>query len=376
MKILLYVIELILYIGLFTLISICLYKKLHIKKINKIIIIVLIDFFSVFPIFSGIDYVCQLNNQFMEFMACTGFILSYFYIVFFILFLLYLLISLIFNKLSKDKKISLYNKIDRIVVLSLIGILSVTTCISGYLGSIRYEVNTYEVEHNQLNGLKIVTLADIHYGTTCSTLNKNKLVKKVNDLNPDIIFLVGDIFDNHIENLDKNDFTTFIDSFKATYGSYAVLGNHEFKQNTYENAISFYSDVKNCKLLLDEEVIVDNKIRVAGRIDYVYKQRKDLKDIVSTNSTLPLIVLDHQPNCYKEAKDVGALIQYSGHTHNGQIVPYDIAVNLYFEIKYQIPAVGHIKKDNFNLMITRGASNWGFPYKNAGASEILVTKEK
>ena len=203
-----------------------------------------------------------------------------------------------------------------------------------------------------------------------NTLKKQKLIDQVNNAKPDVIFFVGDIFDNHIQDLNKNDFTSFIDSFKATYGSYAVLGNHELKQNSYADAISFYSD-SSCKLLLDEEVSIGNKIRVIGRIDLYNKKRKSLKEIASS-STLPLIVLDHQPETYKEAKEVGAVIQYSGHTHNGQIIPYNLLVKGYYGIFKSCPITGTNKYDDFYLIISRGTSNWGFPYKSTGNSQIII----
>ena len=86
---------------------------------------------------------------------------------------------------------------------------------------------------------------------------------------------------------------------------YAVTGNHEFMQNSLQEIQEFYKGT-NIHLLLDEEVIINDQLRVVGRIDY-RGGRKELETIIS-DTNLPLIVLDHQPQFYKEAKVICGFI--------------------------------------------------------------------
>lgn len=359
------------YLAVWGFLSFLAFKKTHQKfPIRSKIFLGAIILIGFFPLMSIIDYQFQISNPLSDCLATIGFIISY--PLMFAAFLLgiYFIFAAIFNKISKKHKLHLRDHMTRCVVFSLVGLFSLGIAFGGYYGAVAYEIENVNIETN-INGLRIAVISDTHYATTCSTLQKEKVVEKVNALNPDVIFMVGDIFDNHIQDMDKNDFTNWMDSFKATYGCYAVLGNHELKQNSYEDAISFYSDCKNVKLLLDEEVIVGDKIRVVGRIDLQNKVRKDLKDIVS-DSTLPLIVLDHQPHKFNEAKDIGAVIQFSGHTHNGQVWPYNYFVGFYHFLKH-CPVDGVNKFDNFYLIFCRGTGNWGFPYKNTGSSQIVLT---
>lgn len=372
MKYFLYTLALLAYIGLFVLITRILYKLLHQRyKYKQWIIIGSIYIIGIFPIAAIIDYLFLLHFPFLEVLASIGFTIIGFFVYFILILLLFGAIVLIYNKIAKKHKIDLKSRKFDIISICIISTLSISICIYGFVSARSYTIDEKIIE-TDFKGMKIAILSDIHYGTTCSTLNKDKLIKKVNDTKSDIIFLVGDIFDNHISNLDKNDFTNFVNSFTSTYGTYAVLGNHELKQNSWSDAVSFYSD-SNVKLLVDEEVIIDNKIRVVGRDDLTSKNRKNLNEIVSSSS-LPLIVLDHQPSSYQEAIDVGASVQYSGHTHNGQLFPYNIAVFLYYQIKYNCPIDGVNKYGDFYLIICRGTSNWGFPYKTTGSGQIIVTK--
>lgn len=374
MKYFVYIIGLIAYIGAFALLTKLIYKIVkHSFKLKEWIILGLIYLFGLFPLFAAIDYLFLLHLPFFEFLASVGFTIAGFLIYFILIIILFGIIVLIYNLLFKKHKINIKSKSFNIISLVIISSLSIGICIFGFVEARAYKIETTYVETN-IEDLKIVTLADIHYGTTCSTLNEKKLIEKVNSTNSDIIFLVGDIFDNHIKSMNKDKFTSFINSFSSTYGTYAVLGNHELKQNSFEDAVSFYSK-SNVRLLLDEEIIIDNKIRVIGRIDKSYKDRKELSSIDSSSS-LPLIVLDHQPSSYKESMEIGASIQYSGHTHNGQLFPYNFIVDIYHKIKYDCPINGTNKYDDFYLIINRGTSNWGFPYKTTGPSQILITEKK
>ena len=158
------------------------------------------------------------------------------------------------------------------------------------------------------------------------------MVQNINKTNPDVILFIGDVFDNKVNNLNHSYFVDTLNQLRSRYGVYAVTGNHEFMQNSLQEIQEFYKGT-NIHLLLDEEVIINDQLRVVGRIDY-RGGRKELETIIS-DTNLPLIVLDHQPQFYKEAKDL-ANLQISGHTHNGQIFPGDILIFLSIRFFFKV----------------------------------------
>ena len=158
----------------------------------------------------------------------------------------------------------------------------------------------------------------------------------------------------------------------SKFGIFAIPGNHEYEYNSYYAVIDFFKD--SCiELLVDEQVIINNTIQVIGRLDYIYQDRRELQDIIAENpSSLPLIVLDHQPNEYLQAKSCGAFLQLSGHTHNGQLFPANLITKLYMSIRYDCPHInGLYQEDDFSLYVTKGYGTWGFPIRTTGNSEIL-----
>ena len=111
-------------------------------------------------------------------------------------------------------------------------------------------------------------------------------------------------------------------------GTFAVNGNHE-----YYRGITNYETVCNninFKLLDNENVLIDDKFYVAGITDYKtskafnYKPADVDKALKEIDFSKPVIFLSHQPNPFFESQKFPITIQLSGHTHAGQIPPFDI----------------------------------------------------
>jgi predicted MPP superfamily phosphohydrolase len=129
------------------------------------------------------------------------------------------------------------------------------------------------------------------------------------------------------------------------------------------------------KVLRDNYVLVDSSFYLVGREDVVMnqftgKERKTLKDIISTiNSSHPKILLDHTPVKLEQAVKNGIDLQFSGHTHHGQIWPGNIITNMIYEVSR-----GYKKKGNTQYYITPGAGTWGPPVRTGSKSEIVNIK--
>lgn len=95
------------------------------------------------------------------------------------------------------------------------------------------KVREYKIESSLLpdsfDGFKIVQFADIHYGTTINKKQLDKIVNKINELKPDIIFFTGDLIDRNIvptEEIQK-EITDSLSKLKASQYKYAVIGNED-----------------------------------------------------------------------------------------------------------------------------------------------------
>jgi predicted MPP superfamily phosphohydrolase len=169
----------------------------------------------------------------------------------------------------------------------------------------------------------------------------------------------------------------------STYGIYNISGNHEFEKNSLYDVSDFMKEVEvlssNFHYLDNKAVNIDDKIVVVGRRDFIYNGKKNSRVSIETilmrnnleNTKLPIIVLDHQPQDYRNSIKAGATLQLSGHTHNGQIFPGNIILNIFERIQYNCYSYGEYKENDFSMFITRGYGAWGFPLRTTGRSEIL-----
>ena len=105
-------------------------------------------------------------------------------------------------------------------------IFSLIFCIFGVWGANHLSVSEIDIGSGA-TALKVVALADIHYGTPGSTVNLDKMAAQINAQNPDLVLIAGDVFDYNTSNRSNEEFAAAMQKIEATYGVYAVNGNHE-----------------------------------------------------------------------------------------------------------------------------------------------------
>ena len=266
---------------------------------------------------------------------------------------------------------------EKNIPLKLMGfITSVTTVIvlTGYIIASSPVIRTLDIEINKnagnINNLNIVMAADIHLGNIIGTNKLSKLVKKINSLNPDIVLFPGDIFDETLKPVVKNNHGEILESIESKYGVYAVTGNHEYIGGV-KDAVKYLLK-HNVDLLRDEKIIIDNSFVLIGREDlsmgrFTDKTRKNLDQILDgVDRTMPLILLDHQPYSINESVKTGIDLHLSGHTHNGQLWPFNYITRALYIISH-----GYLKVDNTHIYVTNGYGTWGPPVRTTGRPEIV-----
>ena len=218
-----------------------------------------------------------------------------------------------------------------------------------------------------LNGLRIVQISDLHVGPTIRKKYVEKIVKKVNALEPDIIALTGDIGDGPVEKY--RDDVAPLAQLKSKLGVFYVPGNHEFYWNGNE-WMAVFNNLKAIILLNRGKKIshLGENIFIGGVSDPAGPIKPDPESIIQTAKGTSLkILLSHRPGIAIEAAELGYDLQLSGHTHGGQFFPWTIAVRLFHR-----HFVGLHKVKSMWLNVNTGTGNWG-PFLRLGTnSEITI----
>ncbi len=218
--------------------------------------------------------------------------------------------------------------------------------------------------------LNLVVASDIHLGTIVGRHRFDQIVDSMNALNPDLILLPGDIVDEDLAPVIRQNIGESLRRLRSKYGVYAVTGNHEYIGGV-ERACRYLSE-HNVTVLRDAAVKINGDIYLVGREDRSYnrghqRQRKSLDEIMAGVDThFPVILMDHQPFGLSEAAQHGVDLQLSGHTHHGQLWPINYLINAIFEVGW-----GYRKIGSTNYYVSNGVGTWGPPVRIGNRPEIL-----
>ena len=120
---------------------------------------------------------------------------------------------------------------------------------------------------------------------------------------------------------------------------------------------------------------MNDKFYIISRYDIEGKnvsgeKRKSLDELTKDiDFKLPVFLLDHQPYNLEKTAEYAIDLQFSGHTHNGQIFPFNYITGLLFEEDW-----GHLKKKNTNFYISSGFGTAVMPIRVGSRSEIVNIK--
>jgi len=224
--------------------------------------------------------------------------------------------------------------------------------------------------------LTVAMIADMHVGRLISWQRMADALALLKPHNPHAIFFLGDILDDHVV-VNPRPVAQILSELKPDLGAWAILGNHEYISGDVQNSINIFRS-SGINVIRDGWVVLDDAFLVVGRDDvaklrFTGQKRASLQEIVKdlppVFRQLPMIVLDHNPIRLEEAEKIGAAIQLSGHTHNGQILPINLITNMIYENPY-----GHSMRGNTHYFVTQGTGVWGPPVRNSGRSEIVLLR--
>ena len=281
-------------------------------------------------------------------------------------------------KHTKLKNTLLFSRGSVISIGSVVVACAVATCLYGIFNARNIKVNEYSVTVNKSCGsdkhLKAVLVADLHMGYAIGVDHITNMVEKINQQDADIVIIAGDIFDNSYDGMDDPEgIKAQLKSIKSKYGVYAVYGNHDIdekilmgftfdwggKQLHNEKMTNFMKEC-NIKLINDESVLINDEFYLVGRRDTDKPgteagTRAEISELTKDlDKTKPIFVLSHEPDELQKTADAGADIDFSGHTHDGQLFPGNLTIGLFWE-----NPCGMIKKDNMYSIVTSGVGVYG-----------------
>ncbi|MCW2578728.1 MAG: Metallophosphoesterase, partial [Blastococcus sp.] len=226
-----------------------------------------------------------------------------------------------------------------------------------------------------LHGLRIVTFSDAHLSATYGGRRFERLVELVNEQRPDVVAIVGDLVDGDVAELGAE--AAPLADLVSAQGVYFVTGNHEYFVDT--NAWLRHLPSLGIDVLRNERVAIGRggaTFDLAGIDDRTAAASglpghgADLDAALDgRDDATPVVLLAHQPVMVEQARAAGVGLQLSGHTHGGQLWPFDYAIRL------DQPAVqGLTRHGDTQLYVTSGGGYWGPPMRVGARPEVAVVE--
>ena len=262
----------------------------------------------------------------------------------------------------------LASKLRGLAIVIGIG-LSVIALIQGLRPPVveNYDVYLSDLS-NDMDNTVIIAISDLHLGSLLGPRWLQARIAQVKKQKPDLVVLLGDIFEGHSECGDE--LLTVMNSLSAPLGVWAVYGNHEFhrRQNQSEAPINKakFKVLRNCWTELRPGLIL------AGVDDLTTVQRRTGQTSHYISKTLvgrppgATILLSHTPWETEKAAKAGVGLMFCGHTHGGQIWPFD------YLVKRRYPLLeGRYEVNGMTVIVSRGTGTWGPRMRLWSPGEIL-----
>ena len=273
--------------------------------------------------------------------------------------------------------LNVFVKIPSVRAGTVIVGLTVLVSLYAFWNAISFKV--YEVEI-VLNGLEkdldIVHVSDIHIGYLRGREYLEKVVKSVNDQNPDLVLITGDLADNNnVVNME-----TLSPLKKISAPAFFTTGNHE----SYVDFDTVLGVVRECGVrVLRNEKVITHGIQLIG-LDYMNADEKSfdmhgvndftIKKVlpeIEVSTDTPAVLMHHSPVGMQYVENHGVDLMVSGHTHAGQIFPMNIIIKLFFPYSR-----GLYCYNGMYLYVSQGAGTYGPPMRLGTKNEITLIRLK
>ncbi|GIF07674.1 metallophosphoesterase [Actinoplanes siamensis] len=217
-----------------------------------------------------------------------------------------------------------------------------------------------------MDGTRLAVVSDIHLGPLTGIGHTERITRVINSVGADLVCVVGDLVDGTVAELGR--LAEPLRGIESRRGAYFVTGNHEY----YSGFQPWIDEVAELGMrpLRNERVEIDG-LDLAGVNDLGGEEHGDPADfgkaLGDRDPGRPVVLMAHQPLAAKDAAPYGVDLQVSGHTHGGQMAPFNLLVKL------QQPVVsGFGRVDGVPVYVTNGAGFWGPPVRVGAPPQVTV----
>ncbi|MDT8303337.1 MAG: metallophosphoesterase [Sedimentisphaerales bacterium] len=251
-------------------------------------------------------------------------------------------------------------------------VIGVALSVIGFIQGFRppvvqsYEVSLPDIS-SEMDETVIIAMSDLHLGSLLGEKWLAKRVAQVQAERPDLIVLLGDLFEGH--GTPQGPLFQVLRRLSAPLGVWAVSGNHE--SHGGGNGNMTLTDAAGVQLLHDRWVEVRPGFVLAG-VDDLTSSRRSGSAVDHVSKALAdrppgaTVLLSHTPWQFEEAARAGVGLMLSGHTHGGQIWPFGYLVRLFYPL-----LAGRYEVANMPVIVSRGTGTWGPRMRLWHRGEIL-----
>jgi predicted MPP superfamily phosphohydrolase len=252
-------------------------------------------------------------------------------------------------------------------------LFSFAVVIYGYFEALHIRTEHVTVKTSKMpekiGRFRVVQISDVHLGLIVGKSRLKRILRQVKHARPDILVSTGDLVDGQMDDLEA--LTDMFQNIPTRYGKFAITGNHEFYAGI-DRALAF-TQKAGFTILRGEGITVSNLLNVAG-VDDPARKRYGPDRAASEKALLEkmprekfTLFLKHQPVISSESLGMFDL-QLSGHTHKGQIFPFNLVTKIYYRMHTGLSKVN----GNALLYVSRGSGTWGPPVRFLSPPEVTV----
>lgn len=217
-------------------------------------------------------------------------------------------------------------------------------------------------------GRNVALVTDLHLGSVRGARYASRMVARLQSLQPDAVFISGDLFDGPEANPDP--LIEPLKKLSAPAGIFFVTGNHE--EFTDPADLIRALERTGIRVLNNEKVDIQG-LQIVGVHDRETGDPRQFRALLrqaELDRSRASILLAHQPSSLAIAEEAGISLQLSGHTHGGQIWPWTwLAARVHGRFNYGLNQFGKML-----VYTSSGAGTWGVPMRVGTKSEIVLIR--
>jgi uncharacterized protein len=259
--------------------------------------------------------------------------------------------------------ITFFLKIPSNLKVKILIVLLILLFSYGFWNANQITIKTIQLETKKISqDYTAVFISDIHLGSR-DVSYFNKIITKIKEINPDFLMIGGDLIDmHHITPKDLNSLNTL------NITKYFIYGNHESYEQIEPN---FFQNISNLNIL-DNNYTYEKDFQIIGLNPYIKNWGKhvsltNLLNKTKIDNSFYTIILTHESDGFDYFLEKKIDLVLSGHTHRGQIFPFNLITKLRYKYNYGL----YDKKETI-IYTSSGVGTWGPKLRIGSKNEIII----